>query len=71
VRRAAGVGKELLPLAILPIGYAGERPEKTTRRPLDELVHEVGERPPVEPALARTVRHDIPGSRAAGHKEEL
>jgi nitroreductase len=41
VRRALGACKELLPVAILPIGYAGERPEKTTRRPLGELVHEV------------------------------
>ncbi len=38
VRAAIGAGKELLPIAILPIGYAGEKPDATTRRSLDSLV---------------------------------
>ena len=29
----------LIPVAILPIGYADEVPERTTRRELRELVH--------------------------------
>ncbi len=29
------------PIALLPIGYAAEIPERTTRRPLAELVHEL------------------------------
>jgi nitroreductase len=33
------IGK--IPVAILPIGYAGENPEWTTRRDLRELVHEL------------------------------
>jgi nitroreductase len=41
VREAIGAGKELLPVAILPIGYAGERPAVTSRRPMDSLVHYV------------------------------
>lgn len=31
----------LIPVAILPIGYAAEKPELTPRRRLDTLVHEV------------------------------
>lgn len=31
----------LKPVAILPIGYAAEIPERTTRRPLADLVHEL------------------------------
>ncbi|MCE5311060.1 MAG: nitroreductase family protein [Acidobacteriales bacterium] len=30
---------DLLPVAILPIGYPGEKPEPTPRRPLADLVH--------------------------------
>jgi nitroreductase len=30
-----------IPVAILPIGYADEAPERTTRRPLSEVVHEL------------------------------
>ncbi len=41
VREAIGAGKELLPIAILPIGYAGERPEVTSRRPVESLVHHI------------------------------
>jgi len=39
VREAIGAGNELLPIAILPIGYASERPETTLRRSLKNLVH--------------------------------
>lgn len=38
VRKALGVGKELVPVALLPIGYAAEKPEITPRRALDDLV---------------------------------
>ncbi|MEM4284469.1 MAG: nitroreductase family protein [Candidatus Caldarchaeum sp.] len=38
VRKALGVGKELVPVALLPIGYAAEKPEITSRRALDDLV---------------------------------
>ena len=41
VRQAIRVGEETLPVAILPIGYAGEEPEETTRRPLADLVRYV------------------------------
>jgi nitroreductase len=41
VRAAIGVGDDLRPIAILPIGYAGEQPEASSRRALAELVHEV------------------------------
>lgn len=30
-----------IPVSLLPIGYAAEQPERTSRRPLEELVHEV------------------------------
>lgn len=39
VRKALGIGKELVPVALLPIGYAAEKPEITPRRALDDLVH--------------------------------
>jgi nitroreductase len=32
---------DLLPVAILPIGYPAEEPEPTSRRSLTDLVHEV------------------------------
>jgi len=38
VRAALGVNDDLRPVAILPIGYAGETPEATSRRPLESLV---------------------------------
>ncbi|MGE5569661.1 MAG: nitroreductase family protein [Rhodospirillales bacterium] len=41
VRRAIKAPSGVTPVAILPIGYAAESPEKTPRRPLTELVHEV------------------------------
>ena len=41
VRKVIGVTDELVPVAILPVGYPAETPEKTPRRRLDDLVHEV------------------------------
>jgi len=41
VRRAIGAPAEIVPVAVLPVGYAGEKPEMTPRRPLNELVHEI------------------------------
>jgi hypothetical protein len=38
VRAALGVGHELRPVALLPIGYSAELPEITSRRPLSEMV---------------------------------
>lgn len=39
VRTAINVGDNLLPVAILPIGYPGEQPKRTSRRSLSDLVH--------------------------------
>ncbi len=41
VRRAIGASADLLPVAILPIGYAAETPEIKPRRALEDLVHAV------------------------------
>jgi len=41
VREAIGTGEDLLPVAILPIGYPGEKPEPTSRRSLASLVHRI------------------------------
>lgn len=41
VRRTIGAGKDLLPVAILPIGYAAETPEIKPRRALEDLIHVV------------------------------
>ena len=41
VRRAIGAGEELLPVAILPIGYAAQTPETKPRRALEDLVRTV------------------------------
>lgn len=41
VRDAIGVGQDLLPVAILPIGYAGEEPQASSRRSLTNLVHHI------------------------------
>lgn len=37
-RKALGVGQNLRPVALLPIGYASEVPKITPRRPLSEMV---------------------------------
>ncbi len=42
VRNALGVGQDLQPVALLPIGYPAEVPERTSRRPLSSLVHSLG-----------------------------
>ncbi len=39
VRNALGLEKPLRPIAILPIGHAGEEPEIAPRRSLMSLVH--------------------------------
>ncbi len=41
VRLVAGATEGIVPVAILPIGYPAEEPQLTTRRPLQELVHEM------------------------------
>ncbi len=41
VRRAVGAPEEALPVAILSLGYAGEKPEPTSRRPFADIVHEL------------------------------
>ena len=41
VRRAIGANADLLPVAILPIGYAAESPEIKPRRAQEDLVHAV------------------------------
>lgn len=38
VRKALGIGEELVPVALLPIGYAAEDPMITSRRNLESLV---------------------------------
>jgi len=39
VREAAGLPADLLPVALLPIGYAAENPAPRPRRRLQEIVH--------------------------------
>ena len=41
VKKVIDAPAGVYPVAILPIGYAAESPEKTPRRRLDSLVHEV------------------------------
>lgn len=41
VRQVIQAPAGLLPVALLPVGYAGESGRITTRRPLDSLVHRV------------------------------
>jgi nitroreductase len=41
VRRAIRGPQDVLPVAILPIGYPAEKPERTSRRPLGDLIHEL------------------------------
>ena len=41
VWKAIGAPEGITPVAMLPIGYAGEQPEPTSRRKLDSLVHEL------------------------------
>ncbi len=42
VRRVIGAPESVTPIAILPIGYPAQDPELTTRRPMNDLVHELG-----------------------------
>ena len=39
VRQAAGIPAELIPVALLPIGYGAESPGRRPRRPLNKIVH--------------------------------
>ncbi len=39
VRQAAGIPAELIPVAILPIGYGAESPGRRPRRRLDDILH--------------------------------
>ncbi len=41
VRKALDISEELVPVALLPVGYAAESPQITPRRTLDELVQYV------------------------------
>jgi len=41
VRKAIGAPKGVQPAALLPVGYAAEKPIQTPRRPLGDLVHDV------------------------------
>ncbi|MCS7230341.1 MAG: nitroreductase family protein [Candidatus Kryptonium sp.] len=41
VRKIISIGKNLIPIAILPIGYPDEVPEPTPRRKIGDLIHEV------------------------------
>ncbi|MCS6954078.1 MAG: nitroreductase family protein [Bryobacteraceae bacterium] len=41
VRRVLGITGKLIPVAILPVGYPGEKPDPSRRRKLPELVHEL------------------------------
>ena len=42
VRRVLRASADMLPVAILAIGYAAEQPQQTGRRSLEDLVHEIG-----------------------------
>ncbi|MGB9454500.1 MAG: nitroreductase family protein [Bryobacteraceae bacterium] len=39
VRRILGAPRGIMPVAILPVGYAAEKPKAPERRSLDDLVH--------------------------------
>ncbi len=41
VREVLDIGPDLLPVSLLPIGYAGMRTQLTTRRPIQDLVHSI------------------------------
>lgn len=41
VRELIGAPAEHVPVAVLPIGYPAEKPEFTSRRPLENLFHEI------------------------------
>jgi len=42
VREVIGLPAGLIPVAMLPVGYAGKQPRQTPRRELSDLVHELG-----------------------------
>jgi len=39
IRNIIGVSEEIIPIAILPIGFAKEKPKERSRRELSDLVH--------------------------------
>ncbi len=41
VRRAIRASEDVIPVAILPIGYPAEKPEPTPRRAIADLAHEI------------------------------
>lgn len=41
VRKVIGASPGIVPVAMLPVGYAAEEPVATSRRSLDQLVHEI------------------------------
>lgn len=41
VKAAIGVGVRHVPVALLPLGYAGEKPYRTNRRPFQDIVREI------------------------------
>jgi nitroreductase len=41
VQSVLGIPTDIIPVAILPIGYAAESPTSTSRRDLEDLVHQV------------------------------
>jgi nitroreductase len=43
VRDVIGAPEGVIPVAILPIGYAAERPSRTSRRNLEDVLHQVDE----------------------------
>ncbi|HWR35287.1 MAG TPA: nitroreductase family protein [Clostridia bacterium] len=41
IAKTMSLPQGLTPVAILPVGYSAETPERTTRRSLNDLVHEI------------------------------
>ena len=41
VRKVLGISSDLVPVAMLPVGYAAEEPRHTPRRKLADLIHEL------------------------------
>jgi len=46
VKAAVGAGEHHVPVALLPLGYAGEKPSITKRRPLQGMVREINNNRP-------------------------
>lgn len=41
MKKVIGATEDMVPVALLPIGYPAEKPSPTPRRKLSDLVHEV------------------------------